>query len=626
MADEVNDLLYNGTKLYSGNRLVGYTTDKLSANIKIEENNGSANILLEDFPTSTLIAGTDKYYGYYKGVWIKYDGLTPKYLAQLGLHPGKELRFSKKNVAEFARKVLPKLEKSDYLAITGANGLRAILPPEAAFIFKLDYQDNNILCQAFVQYGKDTYLLNRNFTQATRREAKRENEVEQLLKQYFTDFKNNEYLLSNDNLDHLEQLLDQGIAKLKEIGEVQITPTFKSLLQSTNTHMEIGVSVNLTNELIDVDISSQKMSWENIQAALKAYKEKRHYFVLSNGLLQKTQQLTIEQLAQALHDLNISFTDFIHGKLQLPAYRSFYFAKEMRKANSLHFSSNESFNQLIKDLNKNELKQNKLPDKLKNVLRPYQKEGFNWLNTLVNYNFGGILADEMGLGKTLQVISLLLAHQKKDSTNLVVAPASVIYNWQNEAQKFAPELKTAVLGGTKKKRTQILANASKYDLLITSYQSLNRDLEAYQKLVFNIQILDEAQNIKNHQSITAQSVKVIKAHHKLALTGTPIENKLSELWSIFDYLMPNFLGSYLDFKKKFELPIIKDEDEEAEKQLVEMVTPFILRRLKKDVLNDLPAKEEEIVYVNMGSKQSELYKLQTQKLIAEFVLPRGCRV
>ena len=300
----------------------------------------------------------------------------------------------------------------------------------------------------------------------------------------------------------------------------------------------------------------------------------------------------------------------------MPAYRSFYFAKEMRKANSLHFSSNESFNQLIKDLNKNELKQNKLPDKLKNVLRPYQKEGFNWLNTLVNYNFGGILADEMGLGKALQVISLLLAHQKKDSTNLVVAPASVIYNCQNETQKFAPELKTDVLGGTKKERTQILANASKYDLLITSYQSLNRDLEAYQKLVFNIQILDEAQNIKNHQSITAQSVKVIKAHHKLALTGTPIENKLSELWSIFDYLLPNFLGSYLDFKKKLELPIIKDEDEEAEKQLVEMVTPFILRRLKKDVLNDLPAKEEEIVYINMGSKQSELYKLQTQKLIA----------
>ena len=289
----------------------------------------------------------------------------------------------------------------------------------------------------------------------------------------------------------------------------------------------------------------------------------------------------------------------------------------MQKANSLHFSSNEAFNQLINDLSKNQLKPSKLPTKLKSVLRPYQKEGFNWLSTLVNYNFGGILADEMGLGKTLQVIALLLARKKKNSTSLVVAPASVIYNWQNEAQKFAPELKTAVLGGTKKERALILSNANNYDLLITSYQSLNRDLESYQGLVFDIQILDEAQNIKNHQSITAQSAKVIKAHHKLALTGTPIENKLSELWSIFDYLMPNFLGSYLNFKKKFEIPIIKEEDENAENQLVEMVMPFILRRLKKDVLNDLPAKDEEIVYVTMGTKQAELYKLQTQKLIAE---------
>ena len=617
IADEVNDLLYQGSKLYSGTRLVGYTTDKLTANIQIEEENGSAHILVEDFPTSTLITGNDNFYGYYKGVWIKYESLTPKYLAQLGLHPGEELRFSKKNVTEFTRKVLPKLEQSDYLEISGANKLRAILPPEANFTFKFDYQDNNALCQALVQYGKNTYLLNRNFSQTERREAKRENEIEQLVKQYFSDFKNNEYLLSNDDLDRLGEFLDHGIAKFKEIGEVQITPTFRSLLKSTNTKMELGVSVNLTNELIDVDISSQKMSWEDIQAALKEYQEKRRYFVLSNGLLQHTQQPTIEQLAQTLHDLDISFTDFIHGKLQLPAYRAFYFAKEMQKANSLHFSSNEAFNQLINDLSKNQVKPSKLPTKLKSVLRPYQKEGFNWLSTLVNYNFGGILADEMGLGKTLQVIALLLARKKKNSTSLVVAPASVIYNWQNEAQKFAPELKTAVLGGTKKERALILSNANNYDLLITSYQSLNRDLESYQGLAFDIQILDEAQNIKNHQSITAQSAKVIKAHHKLALTGTPIENKLSELWSIFDYLMPNFLGSYLNFKKKFEIPIIKEEDENAENQLVEMVTPFILRRLKKDVLNDLPAKDEEIVYVTMGTKQAELYKLQTQKLIAE---------
>ena len=233
IADEVNDLLYQGSKLYSGTRLVGYTTDKLTANIQIEEENGSAHILVEDFPTSTLITGNDNFYGYYKGVWIKYEGLTPKYLAQLGLHPGEELRFSKKNVTEFTRKVLPKLEQSDYLEISGANKLRAILPPEANFTFKFDYQDNNALCQALVQYGKNTYLLNRNFSQTERREAKRENEIEQLVKQYFSDFKNNEYLLSNDDLDRLGEFLDHGIAKFKEIGEVQITPFSGKLVISS---------------------------------------------------------------------------------------------------------------------------------------------------------------------------------------------------------------------------------------------------------------------------------------------------------------------------------------------------------------------------------------------------------
>ena len=201
--------------------------------------------------------------------------------------------------------------------------------------------------------------------------------------------------------------------------------------------------------------------------------------------------------------------------------------------------------------------------------------------------------------------------------SLIVAPASVIYNWQAEVKKFAPSLNVALLDGTKKEREGLLLDAKKYDLLISSYQSLNRDLEAYQNLIFDVEVIDEAQNIKNQQSVTAKTVKVIKAHHKLALTGTPIENKLSELWSIFDYLMPGFLGSYPDFRKKYELPIVKEQDKEAEDQLANMVIPFILRRLKKDVLRDLPDKDEEIVPVKMNKKQADLYNMQTQKIIAQ---------
>lgn len=620
IADEVNDLIYNGTKLYSGTHLVGYTSDKLDLGINITDDKGGAIVSIEDFPAGTIIAGRNNYYGYYKGVWIKYTGLTPHYLQKLKLHPGDELRFSKKTVLQFARKILPTFEQANYVSLTGAQELKDKLPPEARFIFKLDYLAGKIRCNAMALYGDAKYQLNRDYTATEQREAELEESIQNELRQYFTDFDKGQYILPNDDADAVADFFDNGLKKLKELGEVQITANFRSLLKGIKINNQIGVSINLTNELLDVDLTSQKLSWEDIQTALKAYQEKKQYFVLQNGMLQKTEQPTIEQLAQTMHDLNIKFTDFIHGKLQIPAYRAFYFAKQMKSMDALHFSTNDTFNKLISDLSNNQMRRDAIPQSLQNTLRPYQKEGFNWLSTIVNYNFGGLLADEMGLGKTLQVIALLLARKEQKKSNLpslVIAPASVIYNWQAEIKKFAPELSVGVLGGSKNERHNMLLHHNDYDVFITSYQSLNHDLEAYHNLAFDLQILDEAQNIKNHQSITAKSVKVIKAQHRLALTGTPIENKLSELWSIFDYLMPGSLGSYVDFKKKFEVPIVKKEDKDLEALLSETVAPFILRRLKKDVLTDLPAKDEEIVYVKMNKKQTELYQLQMEKIIAQ---------
>ena len=620
VADEVNDLLYQGVKLYSNEQPIGYTTDQLDLNIKIETQKSSALVSVEDLPVSTIITGSHAYYGYYKDVWIKYIGLTPASLHNLGLQPGAEMQFSKKTVAKFAHNILPKFEQTKFILVSGTDELKAILPPEAHFLFKLDYRVGSILCVARVQYGDAQYELNQGYTEEDRRDVEKETAAWKHINTYFSDYQHGRYVLSNEDSDVVQAFLDDGINELKRLGEVQITANFRSLLKGIKINLDVGVGINLTNELLDIDLADQKMSWEDIQAALKAYQEKRKYFVLQNGMLAKAEQPTIEQLAQTLHDLGISFKDFIHGKLHLPAYRAFYFAKQMKAANALHFSTNESFNTLINDLAKNQLKQNQIPVSLQNILRPYQKIGFNWLSTIVNYKFGGLLADEMGLGKTLQIISLLLARKEKMQNqlpSLIVAPASVIYNWQAEVKKFAPSLNVALLDGTKKERERLLLDAKKYDLLISSYKSLNRDLEAYQNLIFDVEVIDEAQNIKNQQSVTAKTVKVIKAHHKLALTGTPIENKLSELWSIFDYLMPGFLGSYPDFRKKYELPIVKEQDKEAEDQLANMVIPFILRRLKKDVLRDLPDKDEEIVPVKMNKKQADLYNMQTQKIIAQ---------
>ena len=620
VADEVNDLLYQGVKLYSNEQPIGYTTDQLDLNIKIETQKSSALVSVEDLPVSTIITGSHAYYGYYKDVWIKYIGLTPASLHNLGLQPGAEMQFSKKTVAKFAHNILPKFEQTKFILVSGTDELKAILPPEAHFLFKLDYRVGSILCVARVQYGDAQYELNQGYTEEDRRDVEKETAAWKHINTYFSDYQHGRYVLSNEDSDVVQAFLDDGINELKRLGEVQITANFRSLLKGIKINLDVGVGINLTNELLDIDLADQKMSWEDIQAALKAYQEKRKYFVLKNGMLAKAEQPTIEQLAQTLHDLGISFKDFIHGKLHLPAYRAFYFAKQMKAANALHFSTNESFNTLINNLAKNQLKQNQIPVSLQNILRPYQKIGFNWLSTIVNYKFGGLLADEMGLGKTLQIISLLLARKEKMQNqlpSLIVAPASVIYNWQAEVKKFAPSLNVALLDGTKKERERLLLDAKKYNLLISSYQSLNRDLEAYQNLIFDVEVIDEAQNIKNQQSVTAKTVKVIKAHHKLALTGTPIENKLSELWSIFDYLMPGFLGSYPDFRKKYELPIVKEQDKEAEDQLANMIIPFILRRLKKDVLRDLPDKDEEIVPVKMNKKQADLYNMQTQKIIAQ---------
>ena len=620
VADEVNDLLYQGVKLYSNEQPIGYTTDQLDLNIKIETQKSSALVSVEDLPVSTIITGSHAYYGYYKDVWIKYIGLTPASLHNLGLQPGAEMQFSKKTVAKFAHNILPKFKQTKFILVSGTDELKAILPPEAHFLFKLDYRVGSILCVARVQYGDAQYELNQGYTEEDRRDVEKETAAWKHINTYFSDYQHGRYVLSNEDSDVVQAFLDDGINELKRLGEVQITANFRSLLKGIKINLDVGVGINLTNELLDIDLADQKMSWEDIQAALKAYQEKRKYFVLKNGMLAKAEQPTIEQLAQTLHDLGISFKDFIHGKLHLPAYRAFYFAKQMKAANALHFSTNESFNTLINDLAKNQLKQNQIPVSLQNILRPYQKIGFNWLSTIVNYKFGGLLADEMGLGKTLQIISLLLARKEKMQNqlpSLIVAPASVIYNWQAEVKKFAPSLNVALLDGTKKERERLLLDAKKYNLLISSYQSLNRDLEAYQNLIFDVEVIDEAQNIKNQQSVTAKTVKVIKAHHKLALTGTPIENKLSELWSIFDYLMPGFLGSYPDFRKKYELPIVKEQDKEAEDQLANMIIPFILRRLKKDVLRDLPDKDEEIVPVKMNKKQADLYNMQTQKIIAQ---------
>ncbi|MFR2877450.1 MAG: DEAD/DEAH box helicase, partial [Anaerovoracaceae bacterium] len=259
-----------------------------------------------------------------------------------------------------------------------------------------------------------------------------------------------------------------------------------------------------------------------------------------------------------------------------------------------------------------------VPESLQDIMRNYQKFGYRWLRTVEACGFGGILADDMGLGKTLQVIAVILASKLESpddqGTALIVTPASLVYNWQEEFAKFAPQLDVCVITGTKTERKSKLRNYHQHDVLITSYDLLKRDILEYEDLGFTYQVIDEAQSIKNHTTAAAKAVKVINSRVRFALTGTPIENRLSELWSIFDYLMPGFLYSYDRFRRELEHPITKNEDETAMEQLKRMVEPFILRRLKSEVLQDLPDKIEEVQYVGFEKAQQQLYDGQAIRM------------
>lgn len=250
-----------------------------------------------------------------------------------------------------------------------------------------------------------------------------------------------------------------------------------------------------------------------------------------------------------------------------------------------------------------------VPESLRPVLKGYQKTGFRWLRTLDACGFGGILADDMGLGKTIQVIALLLDERNRepDTSALIVCPASLVYNWENEIHQFAPTLKVRTINGTAQEREELLNAASEGEILVTSYDLLKRDIAFYEEKEFRFQIIDEAQYIKNASTQSAKAVKSVNARTRFALTGTPIENRLSELWSIFDFLMPGFLFSYQRFKKEYELPIVRDQDEACLKGLHRMIGPFIMRRLKKDVLKELPDKLENVIYSGFEKEQKDLY-------------------
>lgn len=497
--------------------------------------------------------------------------------------------------------------------------LNEYMPPDAEIKIYLDCMENNIItCSLAACYGEDSFNLIRKFDiteqyRDLRTEAKAVRTANKFFKK--TD-KNKEQLLIENNDEALYLLIEKGIEEFQEIGEVFVSEKLKRVKISYPPAISVGVSVK--SELLELDIESNEITNSELLELLKNYRQKKKFYRLKNGEFIKLEDTSLETVAELEYGLHIKEKDIKKGKILVPAFRAIYVDSVLKAGQEgLNIQIGKEFKALIRNIKSMEESDFEIPSSLQKVLREYQKTGYLWIRTLASLGFGGILADDMGLGKTIQVISVLLAESEESDTrktSLIVCPASLVYNWENELEQFAPVLKKELIVGTAEERKRKLDSAGEYDVLITSYDLIKRDVELYRNIKFEYQFIDEAQFIKNHMTQAAKAVKEMHARHKFALTGTPIENRLSELWSIYDYLMPGLLYSYRRFKEEYEQPIVQNNEEEILKRLKRMIKPFILRRIKADVLKDLPDKLENIIYSKFEEEQANLYFANAAKL------------
>jgi SNF2 family DNA or RNA helicase len=403
----------------------------------------------------------------------------------------------------------------------------------------------------------------------------------------------------------LVSFLREGLARLQESCEVYYSEGFKNIKLYTSSSYKSSVRLNEGN-LLEFSFRIEGVDNEELKNIFRALREKRKYYKLKRGGFVSLEEEELKQISDIIEYLDIKDSELLNDKIILSKYNALYIDQSIRQNNMEYVQRNKNFRELINNIRDMDEMDFQIPEHLDKVMRNYQKIGFNWFKTLSNYGFGGILADEMGLGKTLQTIAFI-ASERGTKPSLVVAPTSLVYNWKSEIEKFAPELKTLVISGNRAERDELRKDMEACDIVVTSYPLIRRDIEEYKSIEFKYCILDEAQQIKNPASMNATSVKEIKANGYFALTGTPIENSLTELWSIFDFIMPGYLMNHHRFYQKYEGPIAKDKDSKAVEQLNRHIKPFILRRLKKDVIKELPPKIEQKLVVEMSEEQKKLY-------------------
>lgn len=536
------------------------------------------------------------------------------------INGNKHLEFNENLMKRFMLSSLDKVKK--YVPLIISEEIQQYIEPEHAVIrsfFDMD-QAGGVIGEVELQY-KDVIFNPYKMTtpeeneklEAIARDTPMEFKLNGVLRRYDFHTHNGQLYLSDE--DKIYDFLNMGISELLELGEVHITERLRGIKIVRKPIGSLGIK--LQNNMLYVALENINMPTDQIQDILNAYKKKSKYYRLRDGSFLDLKEGITGDLVNISEGLGISGEQLAEGEVVIPKYRALYLDQILKQSEDIEVTRDKYFKQIIRDVKNVEDADFEIPTTIKANLRSYQKVGYRWLRTMSNYGFGGILADDMGLGKTLQVITLLTQEYDRFNTelekdlekfpSLVVCPTSLALNWQSEFKKFAPHIKVLVMMGSGEERKKLFDRMDDYDVVISSYDILKRDIENYQGKHFRYCIADEAQYIKNANTLGAKAVKLIESEVRFALTGTPIENSLAELWSIFDFIMPGYLFNYSYFKNNYEMPIVKNEDEAATNRLKKMLAPFIMRRLKKDVLKELPDKTETVIYNTMEESQQKLY-------------------
>lgn len=517
-----------------------------------------------------------------------------------------ELEFRGENMGSFIEKVLPVIKKTMNIQVPEKIKDHYIveqLQPKLYFDIDRSRQRPVLVARMIFAYGehevnplqdeqKGSYILVRD----------REEEEQLLRLMYDKHFsvRREQFVLTKE--DEIFQLMTEGMQDLCRQFEVFYSKEYKANSIKKVGMLSAGIRLNTDINLLEMDVDYGHIPKEELRDFFRSIKLKKKYYRLKSGAF--VNLMTEDKQIDELRDL-LSIGEVTEDN-KIAFSQTAVMEVDELLPHTQRITRDAGYKQLLEDL-KNPDKTNwELPNGMEDILRPYQITGYRWLCSLAHYGMGGILADDMGLGKTLQTITYVLANP--GTRTLIVCPTSLAYNWQDEFSKFAPQIATQIISGTPQERADLMQQSTDVPVWITTYPLIRKDVDLYKAQIFDACFIDEAQFIKNPTSLGAKAVKAVQAKHRFALTGTPIENTLSELWSIFDFVMPGFFGRYRQFEECYEKPILRDHDSVQMQKLRRKIRPFVLRRMKKEVLTELPDKIETRRMAEMGAKQRKIYE------------------